>query len=145
MEEERTLDQDILFKTNYDYRTYWILLWRSWQDSKKIAAYSSYLAKLPLSSPRPNLVPHVYLSNNALTFVSAGLLRWDEADEVTLEGNPWHCGCELAWEGTGGMDGGNPSNISCWQDIVHFRRLSTYLILTNCWPVWPDWPLFYYT
>ena len=39
----------------------------------------------------------MYLSNNGLTFISSELLRWSETSEVTLEGNPWHCGCELAW------------------------------------------------
>ena len=61
------------------------------EDIDRMAFYNN------VYETRPNLIPRVYLSNNGLTFVSSDLLRWSESSEVSLEGNPWHCGCELSW------------------------------------------------
>ena len=42
-------------------------------------------------------VRNVYLSNNELTTISFSLLPWDKLDTIQLDGNPWHCDCDLSW------------------------------------------------
>ena len=42
-------------------------------------------------------VKNVYLSNNELTTISFSLLPWEKLDTIKLDGNPWHCDCDLSW------------------------------------------------
>lgn len=50
-----------------------------------------------LHALRPHHVQRAFLAGNALGFVSASMLHWDEMEEVDLSGNPWNCDCNLKW------------------------------------------------
>ena len=67
------------------------------QDNPHLRFIDPFAFRDDLQTDQLNAPVNVYLSNNDLSFISKDLLPWDELETLSLEGNRWHCNCDLAW------------------------------------------------
>ncbi len=67
------------------------------QNNKNLVYLDAFAFFDNFQNEYPNTVRRVLLSNNGLQSMSSATLRWSASEAVHVEGNPWHCDCDLAW------------------------------------------------
>ena len=67
------------------------------QNNKYLYFVDPFAFKDHLELDKINTPKVAHMSHNALSFISTDLFRWNELEEISLDGNPWNCDCELRW------------------------------------------------